>query len=163
MYLKWHEDPAAFFRYYVAGCRMLEAAGGLVFDDRQRMLVMIRHGIPDFPKGHLDKDETCETAALREVTEETGLTALHIVAQAPETWHAYRQNDRWCLKRTQWFIMKVKGNQLLRPQIEEGITELFWTEHSDLETYLKNTYRSLCDTLGPTIMAYALSGRSANG
>ncbi len=50
------------------------AAGGVVIDDRGRMLVVHRPRYDDwtFPKGKLDPGETLEECALREVLEESG-------------------------------------------------------------------------------------------
>lgn len=52
------------------------AAGGVVEDDSGRLLVVHRPRYDDwtFPKGKLDKGETLEECALREVEEESGCT-----------------------------------------------------------------------------------------
>jgi 8-oxo-dGTP diphosphatase len=53
----------------------IQAAGGVVVDDEGRVLLVHRPRYDDWslPKGHLERDETFEQAALREVLEETGL------------------------------------------------------------------------------------------
>lgn len=152
-----NEGPDAFFRMHFPDCKVHEAAGGLVFDNVRRLLVMIRHGIPDFPKGHLDPGESFAEGALREVSEETGIKNLIILDEAPETWHAYRQDGLWHLKRTQWFLMSACDGQLLLPQTEEGITELIWAGQEQIETYLNRTYRSLKEVLSPVILAHLAS------
>lgn len=118
---------------------------------------MIRHGIPDFPKGHLDRGESFAEGALREVSEETGIKNLIILDEAPETWHAYKQDKGWHLKRTQWFLMSAEDGQPLLPQTEEGITELIWAGPEQIETYLNRTYRSLKEVLTPVILTHLAS------
>lgn len=59
------------------------SAGGIVVrnsPNKQILLTIFTHinGL-GFPKGHIEKDETFEQAAIREVTEETGLTKLRII------------------------------------------------------------------------------------
>ena len=55
----------------------VEAAGGVVLDGEGRVAVVHRPRYDDWslPKGKLDAGETFEEAALREVSEETGLRA----------------------------------------------------------------------------------------
>lgn len=59
------------------------SAGGIVIrnnPNKQILLTIFTHikGL-GFPKGHVEEGETFEQAAIREVTEETGLTKLKIV------------------------------------------------------------------------------------
>lgn len=56
------------------------SAGIIVFSEykglREYLLLHYQAGHWDFPKGHIEKGETKEQAALRELYEETGLTAI---------------------------------------------------------------------------------------
>ena len=59
------------------------SAGGVVIrndPNRQILLTIFTHikGL-GFPKGHVESNETIEDAAIREVTEETGITKLKII------------------------------------------------------------------------------------
>jgi 8-oxo-dGTP pyrophosphatase MutT (NUDIX family) len=45
------------------------AAGGLVFNDRNELLMIYRRGFWDLPKGKLDPGERIEACAIREVQE----------------------------------------------------------------------------------------------
>ena len=123
------------------------AAGGVVLADGQ-FAAIERHGIPDLPKGHVEEGEDAAHAALREVEEETGLTGLSIVRQLPTSWHCYLYEDEWRLKPTFWFLMTTDNPSNTQPQTEEDITEVTFLGPYDLEWFLKNTYRSLADTLG---------------
>lgn len=59
------------------------SAGGLIFDDQDRVAVIARHSRSGhlewcLPKGHIEKGETPEETAMREVREETGIQGIVI-------------------------------------------------------------------------------------
>ena len=60
----------------------IRAAGGIVHNSEGQILMIFRRGLWDFPKGKVEKDETTEEAAVREVLEETGIKA-HITKAKP--------------------------------------------------------------------------------
>ena len=127
--------------------RMAPAAGGIVVKDGQ-FVSIVRHGIPDLPKGHIEPGETPEEAALREVKEETGIDNLQIVKELPSTWHCYLEHDAWRLKHTYWYLMGTSENITPKPQTEEGITEIKLVGNEEIEGFLKNTFRSISEILG---------------
>ena len=127
--------------------RMAPAAGGVVVVDG-KFVSIVRKGIPDLPKGHIEKGEEPEAAAMREVEEETGIGKLHIINELPSTWHCYLEHDEWTLKRTYWYLMESKENIQPKPQTEEGITEIKLIGNEEIEDFLKNTYRSTSEILG---------------
>ena len=127
--------------------RMAPAAGGVVVKDGQ-FVSIVRKGIPDLPKGHIEKGETPEVAALREVEEETGIGKLHIINELPSTWHCYLEHDEWTLKRTYWYLMESEETIQPKPQTEEGITEIKLIGNEEIEDFLKNTFRSISEILG---------------
>ena len=127
--------------------RMAPAAGGVVMKDG-KFVSIVRKGIPDLPKGHIEKGETPEVAALREVEEETGIGKLHIIKELPSTWHCYLEHDEWTLKRTYWYLMESEETIQPKPQTEEGITEIKLIGNEGIEDFLKNTFRSISEILG---------------
>ena len=126
---------------------MAPAAGGVVVKDGQ-FVSIVRKGIPDLPKGHIEKGETPEVAALREVEEETGIGKLHIINELTSTWHCYLEHDEWTLKRTYWYLMESEETIQPKPQTEEGITEIKLIGNEGIEDFLKNTFRSISEILG---------------
>ena len=127
--------------------RMAPAAGGIVVKDG-KFVSIVRKGIPDLPKGHIEKGETPEAAALREVEEETGISSLQIVKELPPTWHCYLEHEVWTLKRTYWYLMSTSETIQTKPQTEEGITEIKLIGNEEIEDFLKNTFRSISEILG---------------
>ena len=127
--------------------RMAPAAGGIVVKDC-KIVSIVRKGIPDLPKGHIEQGETPETAALREVEEETGIGKLHIVKELPSTWHCYLEHDEWTLKRTYWYLLESEETIQPKPQTEEGITEIKLIGNEEIEDFLKKTFRSISEILG---------------
>ena len=134
--------------------RMAPAAGGVVVKDG-RFVCIVRHGIPDLPKGHIEQGETPEEAALREVIEETGIDNLQIVRELPSTWHCYPMNDEWRLKRTYWYLMQTSESIQPKPQTEEGITEIKLIGNEEIEVFLKETFRSISEILGQDLRQVA--------
>lgn len=126
---------------------MAPAAGGVVMDEN-RFAAIERNGVPDLPKGHVEEGEDTATAALREVEEETGLKELSILRPLPSSWHCYLYENEWRLKKTSWFLMATADSIHVEPQLEEGITEVVFLGPDDLDWFLKNTYRSIAETLG---------------
>ena len=122
---------------------ILVAAGGLVVNAENEILLMHRLGHWDLPKGKMEKGETEQVSAVREVQEETGITEVRLHEKLVDTYHTYELNGRKILKRTAWFLMTVPGKPELTPQTEEGITEVMWLSQELMEVYLENSYPSI--------------------
>jgi len=127
--------------------KMAPAAGGVVITDG-KIVSITRHDIPDLPKGHIEKGESPEQAALREVEEETGIGKLHIIKELHSTWHCYFEHEEWRLKRIYWYLMESEETIQPKPQTEEGITEIKLIGNEEIGYFLKNTFRSISEILG---------------
>ena len=101
-------DPGAAFGAFAAGFVPVEAAGGVVVNDRGEWLMIRRNGRWDLPKGHLECGERIEACAAREIAEETSVRA-EPVRPLCRTWHAYYfpKTERWELKRTHWYELRA--------------------------------------------------------
>lgn len=126
---------------------LIRAAGGLVKNEKGKVLFMFRRGKWDLPKGKLDPGESLETCALREVKEETGVRELEMINFLMVTEHEYEERDCVILKETHWYLMKANGDQVLIPQIEEDITDLRWLGASEFNIVQRNTYPAILDVL----------------
>ena len=127
--------------------KMAPAAGGIVVKNG-KIVTITRHDIPDLPKGHIEKGESPEQAALREVEEETGIDKLQIVKPLPSTWHCYFEHEEWKLKRTYWYLMQSEADLQAKPQTEEGISEVKLIGAEEIDSFLKRTFRSISEILG---------------
>ncbi|WP_439132435.1 NUDIX hydrolase [Polaribacter sp.] len=121
---------------------VIAAAGGLVTNAKNELLFIYRNGVWDLPKGKIEKGETIETAAIREVEEECGIFNLKLGKKLVTTYHIYHQNGL-NLKETHWFLMTSDYNEALIPQLEEGITEVCFKNEVAIQKALQNTYANI--------------------
>jgi 8-oxo-dGTP pyrophosphatase MutT (NUDIX family) len=137
------ELKKAFFKHFT----LIEAAGGIVQNDKKEILFIYRLDKWDLPKGKVEKGENFEECAVREVEEETGITNLTIKNKTGETYHTYNAFGRHFLKISHWYYMTCLKAQSLIPQTEENITEIKWVKTKDIKAPLENTYPSIRDIL----------------
>ena len=142
-----HEDLDKLKKKFIKHFQLIEAAGGIVVNEKNQLLFIYRLDKWDLPKGKIEKGEGIETAALREIEEETGLTHLTIKNKIGETYHTYNAFGKHFFKITHWFNVSCSSNQTLVPQTEENIDEIKWFAKKDLAIPLSNTYPSVKDIL----------------
>jgi 8-oxo-dGTP pyrophosphatase MutT (NUDIX family) len=126
---------------------LIQAGGGLVVNEKEEILFMLRRGKWDLPKGKLDPGETLESCAVREVEEETGVGQLELVKFLLITEHQYEEKGVLILKETHWYLMKSSSDQQLIPQKEEDILELKWIGASEFRIVKGNTYPAILEVL----------------
>ena len=110
----------------------LRAAGGVLYQSFVipfKVLLIRRNGYWDLPKGKLEKGESIEECALREVKEEVGAQDLSIKKYLCDTYHTYIENGKKYGKTTSWYAMEFNHPEYdFMPQQEEGITEVVWAD-----------------------------------
>ena len=124
--------------------RLIHAAGGVVFNAHNEVLMIYRLDKWDFPKGKVEAGEQYNEAALREVEEETGLHGITLGESLPSTFHTYTLHGEPILKETHWYRMSAPA-QPLTPQTEEDITQATWVPADQVHTLLQNSYATLRD------------------
>lgn len=137
------ELKKAFFKKFT----VVQAAGGVVQNEKKEILLIFRRGKWDLPKGKLDKGENLEDCAVREVEEETGIKNVQLLAPLIVTYHTYHEGTRFMLKESHWYTMQASSEQALVPQTGEDIHEIKWVKPDALEPYLENSFPSIVDVL----------------
>ena len=143
----FHPDLPGLQKAFFKKFTIVQAAGGLVKNEENEALLIFRRGKWDLPKGKLDKGETLEECAVREVEEETGLKQIQLIAPLIVTWHTYHEGTKFILKESHWYTMKISGKQTLVPQTEEDIVEVKWVKPEQFKEYYDNAYPSIVDVL----------------
>lgn len=136
-------DEALVFESICNSFTKIIAAGGLVQNSADEVLMIYRFNHWDLPKGKHEDNETIEETATREVEEECGISGLNLIAPVTKTYHIYQQNNAWILKETHWFKMQYKKDEQLKPQLEEGVEEVKWIPKNSISEYLDKTYLSI--------------------
>jgi len=139
------DDKLATENYIKDHFKIIKAAGGLV-KKGDLFLMINRLGVWDLPKGKLEKGETSEIGALREVEEECGIK-VGMDTKICATWHTYLQRGKRILKKTDWYLMHCIDDANMAPQEEEDISEVKWMTEDELKLAIKDTYASIKDVI----------------
>jgi 8-oxo-dGTP pyrophosphatase MutT (NUDIX family) len=81
------------------------------------------------PKGHIERGETTEEAAVREVAEETGISG-RITATLGSVEYSFVAHGRLIHKRVHHFLMEAVEGELSDADVE--VTEVAWVPLPDL-------------------------------
>ena len=125
---------------------VLKAAGGLVVNNGHYLMIF-RMKKWDLPKGKLDKGESIDITAVREVEEECNIK-VKLGPKICHTYHTYKRNGKNILKKTYWFKMDILDDSKMAPQVSEEIEEVRWMNRSELRAALYNTYPSIRHVFG---------------
>jgi ADP-ribose pyrophosphatase YjhB (NUDIX family) len=140
-------NPYEVFEFFCQYFNVIHAAGGVVRNDNEDMLFIYRLNKWDLPKGKVEKSESPEHTALREVKEETGIKNLKIVKPLSNTYHIYKLNDKKILKIGHWYEMYSNYKGQLTPQLIENITKVEWINKDDISEILEESYQTIKDLI----------------
>lgn len=131
------------WQQFKANYKLVEAAGGLVQNEAGDWLFIYRNEMWDLPKGKLEKGESIEECAVREVAEECGIEEPTIICPLSTTYHTYPLKGKRILKPTYWYLMKSSDTSELVPQTEEGILEVKWVSTKEAKELAKGSFGSI--------------------
>ena len=121
----------------------ITAAGGKVINPMGEILFIFRNNKWDLPKGKVEDNESITDTAIREVKEETGITKLVITKPLEVTYHIFKRNHKYKLKKTYWYLMKTSYDGKLVPQLDEGINKALWKNRNEIDSLMKNAYKNI--------------------
>jgi ADP-ribose pyrophosphatase YjhB (NUDIX family) len=153
-----HDNPKKLLSGFKKKLPVTIAAGGVVQNEEGKLLFIYRKKRWDLPKGRIDKGETLEGAAKREVKEETGVKKIKVGKLAGVTYHVFKRNNRYQLKETHWFFMKTSYKGVLTPEFKEDITKASWKNKSKTAKAIKKTYPNIEDLFDKSKLMEALFG-----
>lgn len=109
--------------------RIERSSGGVVArrigDSVHFLLIKDPYGKWGLPKGHLEGEESPEEAAVREVSEETGLHQLELGPSLGTIDWYFRLKGDLIHKFCEYFFMASRDGDT-EPEVNEGITECLW-------------------------------------
>jgi ADP-ribose pyrophosphatase YjhB (NUDIX family) len=138
-----HKNGEKLLKKFLKKLPNVVAGGGKVFNDNNDILFIYRNDKWDLPKGKIEGNESIEKTAIREVTEETGVSGLEIIKPLETTYHIFKHNGNHRIKVTYWFEMKTNFNGNLYAQEEEGITKVEWLNQLQTIDALENSYANI--------------------
>ena len=131
--------------------KIIEASGGVVYNEDNQLLMIFRNGRWDLPKGKIECGEDVQACAIREVQEETGVFNLVIIRELTDTYHTYLMNKKRILKKTYWFTMSSDYKEQFKPQIKENITIVNWIKIEEIPKLLEKSYKNIKRLINKTI------------
>ena len=105
--------------------RLDTSSGGVVYRKKdtaiQILMLKDQKGHWTFPKGMIEKGESPEEAAKREIGEEVGLHAIEIKEKLDSVQYFFKWENELVKKTVHYFLAEFTGSEEPVPQTEEGI------------------------------------------
>lgn len=116
------------------------AAGGVLVDPTgTQVLLLIRPSRDEvrLPKGHVEKEESLESAALREVVEESGFGDVVILANLGEQLVAFQYQGKQIQRSEYYFLMRAHSKQKLpRPLVDDNQFFPTWVSWDEADQHI---------------------------
>lgn len=117
------------------------SAGGLVFDEHGRVAIIARHSRSGhlewcLPKGHIEKGETPQQTAVREVHEETGILGEVVESIATIDYWFTGTNQRVHKLVHHFALRKIGGELTVEGDPDHEAEDAIWVNFDDLDDVL---------------------------
>jgi 8-oxo-dGTP pyrophosphatase MutT (NUDIX family) len=139
----YHSKEEKLLKHLFKKLPVVTAGGGMVLNAENEVLFIHRNGRWDLPKGKVEKNESIEEGAIREVEEETGVKNLKISKFLKTTYHVFQRKGKFKLKETYWYEMTTDYTGELIPEESEGITKVKWKNTEKAQKALKKSYANI--------------------
>lgn len=103
-----------------------KSCGCIIIKDKEVLLIKHLKGHWDFPKGHVEENETEKETAIREVKEETN---IDVEIESDKRYVIEYFTDTGNLKEVVFFVAKMVGGEI-KPQ-ETEVEEIKWVSFED--------------------------------
>lgn len=138
----FHKNSEKLISTFKKKIKVVKAGGGIVKNRNDETLFIYRRNKWDLPKGKMDKGETIDQTALREVKEETGVKNLSIIGFKMNTYHIFKKEKDFRLKVTSWYNMLSNYEGKFIPETKEGISKVVWKNNKKIKK-IKNTFPNI--------------------
>lgn len=117
------------------------SAGGLVFDDQGRVAIIARHSRSGhlewcLPKGHIEKGETPQETAVREVHEETGILGEVVDSIATIDYWFTGTSQRVHKLVHHYALRRISGELTVEGDPDHEAEDAIWVKFEDLDNVL---------------------------
>ena len=133
------------------------SAGGVLVEENKVLLIKVENLkgeiVWTFPKGHIEKGEKPEEAAIREVEEETGYLA-DIISSIDRTTYWFIDKDGNKVKKTVWWFLMKPKTKVKEPK---EVLEIKWFPIESAKNLL--SYKSDKELILPKAEKLAHNGR----
>lgn len=139
----YHSKEKKLLKHLFKKLPVVTAGGGMVLNEANEVLFIYRNKRWDLPKGKIEKKESLEEGAIREVEEETGVKNLKVTKFLQKTYHVFQRKGKYKLKVTYWYEMKTDYDGELVPEESEGIMKVKWKDKAQAQKALKKSYANI--------------------
>ena len=105
------------------------SSGGVVIKETESglkvLLIKDGYGHWTWPKGNIEKDESSQDAAIREIWEETGVKNIGMMDKLDTIHYFYRLKGKLISKTVYLYLFEAKGNERLKA-LESEIEDAKW-------------------------------------
>lgn len=117
------------------------------------LIYRLKHDDWTFPKGHVEDGESAVEAAIREVSEETGLSVGKAISELPPMEYGHPNGDRITVRM---FLMRSEDDSRLKPEFEGD--QVIWIDVNEVVNRLsygnlKGYFSSVLDRVKQNISA----------
>ncbi|GHC55757.1 NUDIX hydrolase [Ulvibacter litoralis] len=139
----YHKNEEKLEQFLRKKLPVVEAGGGMVYNNKKEILFIRRNSKWDLPKGKVEEGESYEDAAVRETMEETGVKNLEVRRFIKKTYHIFQRNEKFKLKITYWYEMYSDYDGVLIPEEKEGIKKVKWKNFEKSQKALQDSYENI--------------------